>query len=120
MKKKRGVTILEFSLAGIPALFVFISTIEMALGMWQYHTLGYAMKDATRTIISRGQGCQMTGNSCGSTIGALGPDRGYRDRDSGIHPQRNLYIGKRNGADVRASDVVPVEPRGLAAYHQQR
>src|SRR5277367_3801169 len=71
MKNKKGVTILEFSLAGIPALFVFISAIEMALGMWQYHTLGYAMKEATRTIISHGQGCQMSGNSCGQTIGAL-------------------------------------------------
>jgi hypothetical protein len=71
MKNRRGVSIIEFSLAGIPALFVMISAIEMALGMWQYHTLCYAIKEGTRAAISRGAGCLMTGNSCSTTVGAL-------------------------------------------------
>jgi Flp pilus assembly protein TadG len=75
MKNRKGVSIVEFSLAGIPALFVIISTIEMSLAMWQYHTLGYAMKEATRAATSHGQGCYMsgvtTGNMCAATIGTL-------------------------------------------------
>ncbi len=58
-------------MAGIPAIFLFVSAVEMGLGMWQYHTLAQAMKDAARYTISHGQGCLMTGNSCSTTIGAI-------------------------------------------------
>jgi TadE-like protein len=75
MRSRKGVSIIEFTLAGIPALFVIISTIEMALAMWQYHTLGYAIKEATRAAVSHGQGCYMSGvtvgNTCAATIGSL-------------------------------------------------
>jgi Flp pilus assembly protein TadG len=51
----RGNATIEFTLVGIPLVFVLISTIEMARGMWIYHTLAYAVKEGTRYAIVRGQ-----------------------------------------------------------------
>jgi hypothetical protein len=51
----RGNATIEFTLVGIPLVFVLISTIEMARGMWTYHTLAYAVKEGTRYTVARGQ-----------------------------------------------------------------
>ena len=51
----RGNATIEFTLVGIPLVFVLISTIEMARGMWIYHTLAYAVKEGTRYAVARGQ-----------------------------------------------------------------
>jgi|CZKS01.1.fsa_nt_gi hypothetical protein len=51
----RGNATIEFTLVGIPLVFVLISTIEMARGMWIYHTLAYAVKEGTRYVVARGQ-----------------------------------------------------------------
>ena len=48
MRSAKGSTLLEFTLVGIPVIFVLISTIEMARGMWMYHTLCHAVKEAAR------------------------------------------------------------------------
>jgi TadE-like protein len=50
-----GNATIEFTLVGIPLVFVLISTIEMARGMWIYHTLAYAVKEGTRYAVARGQ-----------------------------------------------------------------
>ena len=53
-KRKRsraGNATIEFTLVGIPLVFVLISTIEMARGMWIYHTLAYAVKEGTRYAV---------------------------------------------------------------------
>jgi hypothetical protein len=50
-----GNATIEFTLVGIPLVFVLISTIEMARGMWIYHTLAYAVKEGTRYAVVRGQ-----------------------------------------------------------------
>lgn len=51
----RGNATIEFTLVGIPLVFILISTIEMARGMWIYHTLAYSVKEGTRYAIGRGQ-----------------------------------------------------------------
>jgi hypothetical protein len=53
--RTRGNATIEFTLVGIPLVFVLISTIEMARGMWIYHTLAYAVKEGTRYAVARGQ-----------------------------------------------------------------
>jgi Flp pilus assembly protein TadG len=50
-----GNATIEFTLIGIPLVFVLISTIEMARGMWIYHTLAYAVKEGTRYAVARGE-----------------------------------------------------------------
>jgi TadE-like protein len=52
---RRGNATIEFTLVGIPLVFVLISTIEMARGMWIYQTLAYAVKEGTRYAVARGQ-----------------------------------------------------------------
>ncbi|HLY19691.1 MAG TPA: TadE family protein [Bryobacteraceae bacterium] len=62
---------IEFVLAGIPALFILISTVQMGLGMWEYHTLDSALQQAGRYIAVRGRGCTQNGNTCSVSIGTI-------------------------------------------------
>lgn len=62
---------LEFTLVGIPLIFVLISTFELARGMWLYHTVAYAIKSGTRYAIVHGQDCTYGSNSCAVTISQI-------------------------------------------------
>jgi len=62
---------LEFVLTGIPALFIIISTMQMSLGMWQYHTLDSALQQAGRYVVVHGRGCVENGNTCSVTVGTI-------------------------------------------------
>ena len=64
---RRGNAMLEFTLVGIPVIFILISIFEMARGMWSYHTLAYAVKEGTRFAVVKGQGCTSP-NTCSVTI----------------------------------------------------
>lgn len=55
---ERGNSLIEFTLVGLGLVFVLISTFEMARGMWIYHTLAHASKEATRFLIVHGAECQ--------------------------------------------------------------
>jgi len=69
--RRRGNSLLEFTLVGIPLIFVLVSTIELARGMWIYHTIGYAVKEGTRYAVVHGQNCTKPPNSCSVTIGNI-------------------------------------------------
>jgi hypothetical protein len=73
MKRKRsgehgGSSFLEFTLVGIPVVFILFSTFEMARGMWSYHSLAYAVREGTRFSIVHGSDCGTSPNSCTKTI----------------------------------------------------
>ena len=55
--RRSGTTLLEFVLVGIPLLFLGISITEMARGMWQYHTLQFATKQAAAYASVHGATC---------------------------------------------------------------
>ena len=67
--RRRGSTVIEFTLVGIPVIFLLISVFEMARGMWLYHTLASAVREGTRYAISHGNSCNIYPNSCASRIG---------------------------------------------------
>ena len=67
-KSCRGNTVIEFTLVGIPMIFVLISTFEMARGMWLYSTLAAAIKDGARFAIVHGHDCAIPPNSCAVQI----------------------------------------------------
>jgi Flp pilus assembly protein TadG len=74
MKRKsaqRGSSMLEFTLVGIPIIFVLISTFELARGMWNYHTLAYAVKEGTRYASVHGIHCSTSPNTCTVTIAQI-------------------------------------------------
>jgi len=55
---------LEFTLVGIPLMFIWISTVEMARGMWQYESLQYAAKLTAAYAAEHGVDCATAPNSC--------------------------------------------------------
>ncbi len=87
-KTRRGNATLEFTLVGIPLIFVLISTFEMARGMWLYHTLAFAVKEGSRYAAVKGRGyVDNTGADCASppytncpTVAAIAA----RVRDMGV------------------------------------
>jgi hypothetical protein len=68
---KRGSALVEFTLAGLPAIFMLISTFEMARGMWVYHGLAHAAKTGARFAVVRGRGCGQQGNACATTVSGV-------------------------------------------------
>lgn len=70
-KTERGNALIEFTLVGIPLIFVLLSTFEMARAMWTYETLAYAAKEATRFVIVKGQNCALMENECWVTVGRV-------------------------------------------------
>jgi Flp pilus assembly protein TadG len=61
----------EFTLVCIPAIFILISSVELARGMWNYHTLSRAVNQAARLASIRGAGCTTAGNTCSVTVGTV-------------------------------------------------
>lgn len=68
-KRQGGNALIEFTLVGIPLIFVLISIFEISRGMWIYHTLEYAVTEGTRFSIVHGANCWVSPNTCGQTIG---------------------------------------------------
>jgi Flp pilus assembly protein TadG len=70
-RHERGSAIVEFTLAGIPMIFLIYLTIQLSIGMWNYHTLAYAVNEGSAYASVRGQGCTQNGNTCSTTVGTL-------------------------------------------------
>ena len=68
-QNRRGNSLIEFTLVGIPLIFVLISIFEIARGMWIYHTLAYAVTEGTRYATVHGANCSANGNTCWKTVG---------------------------------------------------
>ena len=68
--RRRGATILEFTLIGIAMIFVIISFFEMARGMWAYQTLAYAVREGTRYAAMHGKDCASP-NTCQVTVAQI-------------------------------------------------
>jgi TadE-like protein len=66
--QRAGNSLLEFTLVGIPIIFVLISTFQMSFGMWLYHTLAFAVRQGTRYTIVHGANCSLNGNNYCVTI----------------------------------------------------
>ncbi len=81
-----GNAMLEFTFVGIPLIFILISIFEVSRGMWIYHTLAYAVKDAARFAAVHGQRCVNAGAGCPVTVGALAAR--LRDAGVGLLPDR--------------------------------
>ena len=64
--KRRGSLMLEFALVGIPTMFLTVSSLQLSLSMWQYHTLEECATTAARYVITHGSDCS---GSCALTVG---------------------------------------------------
>lgn len=68
--RRKGASLLEFTLVGIGMIFVLISFFWMALSMWTYQTLSYAVREGTRYAVVHGKDCAAP-NTCQVTIGQI-------------------------------------------------
>jgi hypothetical protein len=68
---RRGAAMIEFTLAGIASVTLLVSTIQLALAMWNYHTLAQATHDLSRYVSLHGKGCTIAGNACTITVGDI-------------------------------------------------
>ncbi len=57
---------IEFTMVGIPLLFILVSVFEISRGMWMYHTMAYAVKTGVRYAITHGINC--VGNATNSSL----------------------------------------------------
>ncbi len=83
---RRGSNLIEFTLVGVPLIFILISIFEMARGMWMYETLAHAVREGTRFAVVHGQGCATDPNDCRRTVGQIAE----RIRDAGVGLDANL------------------------------
>ena len=55
---------IEFTLVGIPVIFLLLSIFELSRGMWIYVTVAHSIKEATRYAIVHGNDCTIPPNNC--------------------------------------------------------
>ena len=67
-RRRGGSSLIEFTLVGIPVIFVLLSTFEISRAMWIYHTLAYSARLGTRYAIVHGINCSLNGNTYCVTI----------------------------------------------------
>lgn len=65
---RQGSALVEFSLLGIPAIFVFLSVAMSAIDMWQFYTLAYAVDMTSRYVGMHGATCSQNSNTCTITV----------------------------------------------------
>jgi Flp pilus assembly protein TadG len=67
----KGQALVEFTLVGIPMMFVAMSVVAVSIDMWQYQNLAYATTMTARYASMHGATCSQNGNTCTITIGNM-------------------------------------------------
>jgi Flp pilus assembly protein TadG len=62
--RRRGSTLLEFTLTGIPLMFLSLSIVECSIAMLEYDSMANAVAAAGRYAASHGATCAQTPNTC--------------------------------------------------------
>jgi Flp pilus assembly protein TadG len=70
-KKRRGSALLEFTLVGIPVIFMSTSIMSAGIDMWQFHNLAYGTQMTARYVAMHGRSCAQNGNTCTVTVGNI-------------------------------------------------
>jgi len=63
-RSRRGATLIEFTLLGIPGMFLCTSVMCASINMWQFFTMSYAVEQTARYAALHGATCSANGNSC--------------------------------------------------------
>jgi hypothetical protein len=69
--RQRGSALVELTIAGIAGITLMISTVQLALAMWNYHTMAEAIHETNRYVASHGRSCTTGGNNCAITVGDI-------------------------------------------------
>jgi len=68
---RHGSAIVEFILAGLASCTLLITTVQLSMAMWHYHTIAYATHEINRYISTHGRSCSQGGNTCTITVGDI-------------------------------------------------
>ena len=99
-ERRSGNALIEFTLVGIPILFILISIFEVARGMWMYTTLQHAVEDTVRFSIVHGDNCSANGNTCQVTVSQV---LTRLNQQSGMFDPALLQLELRSGCNADAS-----------------
>jgi Flp pilus assembly protein TadG len=87
----------EFALICVPLLFCIISVLEIARGMWHYHTIQFATKATGAYISVHGSTCNIPPNSCVIKVNDI--VRAFQDAATGIQASDvKLTLTTQSGA----------------------
>jgi Flp pilus assembly protein TadG len=103
-KQQRGSVMLEFVFAGIAAAALMITTVQIGVAMWNYHTLAYAVHETNRYIVVHGHNCYLYSNSCAISVA----DVAQKFTSSGVGLPSggvNLTLTSSGGTVVSCSPV---------------
>ena len=67
-RRERGNQTLEFTLVGIPLIFLLFSIANMCFSMLTLHTLQEAVEQGARYVATRGSSCSSGTNTCTATV----------------------------------------------------
>jgi hypothetical protein len=102
--RQRGSAMVEFAIGGIAAVTLLISTVQLGLVMWNYHTLAHAVHETNRFVASHGRSCTMGGNNCAITVGDIATKLKYYAiglPDSGV----TMTLTSQSGTAVTCSPL---------------
>src|SRR5580658_5267649 len=100
---RRGSSMLEFALVGIPTIFLVVSLFEISMIMWQYHTLAEVVARVARYAAVNGQTCYGSGYSCGTTVGNIAT--AIKNQAVGILPANLTITLTANGSQIAQGTV---------------
>jgi Flp pilus assembly protein TadG len=66
--KERGNQTLEFTLIGLPLVFMLFSIANMCFAMLTLHTMQEAVEQGARYVVTRGSTCSSGTNTCTATV----------------------------------------------------
>ena len=92
-----GASLLEFTLIGIPIIFILISVFEISRGMWMYQTAAHAARESARFIVVHGVNCKDPGDACGRSISEIAQQLSFHL--AALDPNQ-VQVTFRAGCDV--------------------
>jgi Flp pilus assembly protein TadG len=69
--REKGSAIVEFTMAGIPMIFLLFTTLQVSIAAWNYFTIDHAVNVAARYAAVHGASCSSNGNTCSVTLGNI-------------------------------------------------
>lgn len=94
--KQRGSQTLEFTLVGLPLIFILFSIANMSFSMMTMHTMQEAVEQGARMVSTRGSTCSSGGNTCTVTVQQIADF--IASNAAGISPQ-NLKVTLQPAGD---------------------
>ncbi|HLK62161.1 MAG TPA: TadE family protein [Bryobacteraceae bacterium] len=94
---------IEFTLVCIPLIFILISIVELARGMWIYNTVAFSVRKATRYAAVHGSSCAAASSACPITVDAVA--QVIRGSATGIPPDQLSVVLQTTGTSLNCSPL---------------